>query len=148
ILKMSLFLQAAITCLILSSVLSPCLAIKCYLCNSTIQSDCLEEFNYNSRSIVPMDCDVADGKFCIKTTGVWGAVVGTTRFCSSMDMGNQCQYLPFPDHDRIYRACVYTCSSDACNAGSPSGGGGGFTTLQLLTSLTLWLLAGSRLRLL
>ena len=45
-------------------------------------------------------------------------VVGTTRFCSSRDMGNQCQYIRYPDHDRVYRACIYTCSGDGCNGAS------------------------------
>lgn len=43
------------------------------------------------------------------------AVMGITRFCSAWDMGNECQFLDFPDHDRIYRACIMTCSKDACN---------------------------------
>lgn len=42
-------------------------------------------------------------------------VVGTHRFCSSRDLGDQCQDIWFPDHDRMYRACVYSCSSDGCN---------------------------------
>ncbi|VEL15631.1 unnamed protein product [Protopolystoma xenopodis] len=49
--------------------------------------------------------------------------MGVTRFCSSIDMGNQCQYLPFPDHDRIYRACIFTCSLDGCNSASRFGPG-------------------------
>jgi len=42
-------------------------------------------------------------------------VVGTTRFCSSRDMGNQCQFIRYPDHDRVYRACIYTCKGHHCN---------------------------------
>ena len=42
-------------------------------------------------------------------------VVGTTRFCSSRDMFNSCQYVTFKNHDRIYRACIFTCGSDGCN---------------------------------
>ena len=45
-------------------------------------------------------------------------VVGTTRFCSSRDMGNQCQYIRYPDHDRVYRACIYTCKGNGCNGAS------------------------------
>lgn len=44
------------------------------------------------------------------------AIMGTTRFCSSKSLGDQCQYVDFPDHDRIYQACVFTCENDACNA--------------------------------
>jgi hypothetical protein len=31
-------------------------------------------------------------------------------------MGNQCQFITYPDHDRVYRACIYTCRGDGCNA--------------------------------
>uniref|UniRef100_A0A0L8HHX2 Protein quiver n=1 Tax=Octopus bimaculoides TaxID=37653 RepID=A0A0L8HHX2_OCTBM len=43
-------------------------------------------------------------------------VVGTHRFCSSRDMGEQCQDIWYADHERMYRSCVFTCSGDACNA--------------------------------
>ncbi|CAH8607375.1 unnamed protein product [Heterobilharzia americana] len=29
------------------------------------------------------------------TTGIYGAVMGITRFCSAWDLGNECQYLDF-----------------------------------------------------
>ena len=45
-------------------------------------------------------------------------VVGTRRFCSSRDMHNICQYMTYPDHDRVYRACVFTCRGDGCNSGT------------------------------
>lgn len=45
-------------------------------------------------------------------------VVGTRRMCSSRDLHNICQYITYPDHDRVYRACVYTCSTDDCNTGT------------------------------
>lgn len=43
-------------------------------------------------------------------------IVGTHRFCSSRDLGDQCQDMRFPDHSRKYRGCIYTCSADGCNA--------------------------------
>lgn len=43
-------------------------------------------------------------------------IVGTHRFCSARDLGDQCQDLSYPDHDRLYRACVYSCTSDDCNS--------------------------------
>nr|AHD24742.1 boudin [Schmidtea mediterranea] len=92
-------------------------ALTCFQCNSTKDSDCLENFQYyGTNSLIPISCPVDRSRFCIKTTGVFGSVVGVTRFCSSMDMGNQCQYLPFFDHDRTYRGCVYTCLGDNCNS--------------------------------
>ncbi|KAA0200795.1 Boudin [Fasciolopsis buskii] len=66
-------------------------------------------------SLRPVECNVKSARFCVKTTGVYGGFVGISRFCSSLNMGTQCTYVSFPDHDRIYRACIYTCSKDACN---------------------------------
>ncbi len=48
-------------------------------------------------------------------TLIFLGIVGTTRFCSSRDMGNQCQFIRYPDHDRVYRACIYTCGTNDCN---------------------------------
>lgn len=54
-----------------------------------------------------------------RSTFVCVATAGTFRFCSSYDLGNQCQYVNFLDFDRPYRACVLTCSTgDGCNAAS------------------------------
>lgn len=49
---------------------------------------------------------------CFNFTGI----VGTHRFCSARDLGDQCQDLSYPDHDRLYRACVYSCTRDDCNS--------------------------------
>jgi len=92
--------------------------LGCYQCESTEEPDCKEYFdhsNIDSITIRSEECTVDAAKYCIKTTGVWGGVVGTTRFCSSRDMGNQCQFVRYPDHDRVYRACIYTCSGEHCN---------------------------------
>lgn len=94
------------------------LGMSCYQCDSRNDPDCKEFFdhaNLASMIIRPLECKVDASEYCVKTTGVWGGVVGTTRFCSSRDMGNQCQYIRYPDHDRVYRACIYTCSGTACN---------------------------------
>lgn len=61
-------------------------------------------------------------------------VVGTHRFCSSRDMGDQCQDIWFPDHDRMYRACVYTCSGDGCNSATRT------STLPAVLVSLLWLI--------
>lgn len=60
-------------------------------------------------------------------------VVGTHRFCSSRDMGDQCQDIWFPDHDRMYRACVYTCSSEGCNSAS------GLSAFPAILGAAIWL---------
>ncbi|XP_074647070.1 UPAR/Ly6 domain-containing protein bou-like [Tubulanus polymorphus] len=91
-------------------------AFECYQCNSTHSDECLEMFDPEMTNLVPTACNVVDTKYCIKITGAWGGVVGTQRFCSSRDMGNQCQYFGFDDHDRIYRGCSWTCDSERCNS--------------------------------
>nr|CAH8871410.1 unnamed protein product [Trichobilharzia regenti] len=93
-------------------------SLSCYQCNSSHHSNCLEHLvELGKHSLQPTPCTTYGARFCIKTTGIYGAVMGITRFCSAWDLGNECQYLDFPDHDRIYRACVSTCSTDACNSG-------------------------------
>ncbi|KAF5404055.1 Boudin [Paragonimus heterotremus] len=90
--------------------------LSCYQCNSSVDSSCLEGLiDLGENSLRSRPCDTYGARFCIKTTGIYGAVMGTTRFCSSYDLGNECQYLPFPDHDRIYRACIFTCDTEGCN---------------------------------
>ncbi|KAK2167540.1 hypothetical protein LSH36_26g00008 [Paralvinella palmiformis] len=94
-------------------------SLSCYQCDSNEDADCTEYFDHEhfaDLTIRSTECAVDAAKYCIKTTGVWGGVVGTTRFCSSRDMGNQCQFVRYPDHDRVYRACIYTCRTDNCNS--------------------------------
>jgi hypothetical protein len=41
--------------------------------------------------------------------------LGTKRFCSSLDLGNYCNYIKQPGDQLEYRSCVFTCSTDGCN---------------------------------
>ncbi|KAH3734677.1 U-scoloptoxin(05)-Sm1a-like [Dreissena polymorpha] len=95
-------------------------SLECYQCNSAVDSECQEFFNHDlpDSSQRPKLCTMYQAQYCIKVTGMWGGVVGTHRFCSSRDLGNQCQDMRFPDHSRKYRGCVYTCSADGCNGSS------------------------------
>ncbi|CAI2733363.1 unnamed protein product, partial [Schistosoma spindalis] len=105
-------------CYVLVWIINLCVvsSLSCYQCNSSHHSNCLEHLtDLGKHSLQPTPCTTYGARFCIKTTGIYGAVMGITRFCSAWDMGNECQFLDFPDHDRIYRACVMTCSKDACN---------------------------------
>lgn len=105
------------TALILCSF-SSVLALNCYQCNSTLDSNCQDRFDHD-QSVNPIrstKCTVYNARYCIKITGVWGGIVGTHRFCSARDLGDQCQDLSYPDHDRLYRACVYSCTRDDCNS--------------------------------
>jgi hypothetical protein len=95
------------------------LTLNCYQCNSAVDPDCTEKFDtshISSLTVKPEPCTVEAAKYCIKTTGVWGGTVGTQRFCSSRDMFHWCQYVTYADHNRMYRACIYTCESDNCNS--------------------------------
>lgn len=93
-------------------------ALNCYQCDSTLDSTCQEKWDdrLSTNALKYKACNLWDAKHCIKVTGLWGGVVGTHRFCSSRDMGDQCQDIWFPDHDRMYRACVFTCTGDGCNS--------------------------------
>lgn len=104
--------------LVLLSLIENVDSLKCYKCNSTLDHNCQEFFNNDNPNIPlkPVDCGMYNAKYCIKVTGLWGGIVGTHRFCSSRDLGDQCQDMRFPDHSRKYRGCIYTCSSDGCNA--------------------------------
>ncbi|XP_014772275.1 uncharacterized protein LOC106870646 [Octopus bimaculoides] len=92
-------------------------ALNCYVCNSTLDDNCNAKFEKTEiNPVKPQHCNVYNAKYCIKVYGMWGGVVGTHRFCSSRDMGEQCQDIWYADHERMYRSCVFTCSGDACNA--------------------------------
>lgn len=93
-------------------------ALKCYQCDSALDHNCQEYFNHENPNnpLSATDCQMYNAKFCIKATGLWGGIVGTHRFCSSRDLGNQCQDMRFPDHSRKYRGCIYTCTAEGCNS--------------------------------
>lgn len=42
--------------------------------------------------------------------------IGAKRFCSSLDLGNYCNYVRQPGDTLTYRTCVYTCTGDGCNS--------------------------------
>ncbi|KAK7112209.1 UPAR/Ly6 domain-containing protein bou-like [Littorina saxatilis] len=108
----------------------------CYQCDSTLDNNCQEKWDdsLSTNENKYQQCNLWDAKFCVKVTGLWGGVVGTHRFCSSRDMGDQCQDIWFPDHDRMYRACVYTCSGEGCNSASR------LSSLPVVIVSALWLL--------
>ncbi|KAL1123278.1 hypothetical protein AAG570_002364, partial [Ranatra chinensis] len=88
--------------------------LLCYQCSSEEEMSCLfgNGTNENIYPIRPTSCDqVFEARYCVKATGG----IGTKRYCSSIDMGNYCNYIKQPGDLREYRSCVYTCSSDGCN---------------------------------
>ncbi|XP_014276557.1 UPAR/Ly6 domain-containing protein bou [Halyomorpha halys] len=95
--------------------------ILCYQCNSTDLDNpfqCRESLT-SDIDIEPKPCDeVYNAAYCIKHTGRFEGGVGTRRYCSSVDMGNYCNYIKQPGDTKEYRSCVFTCDSDGCN-GAP-----------------------------
>ncbi|XP_063906889.1 U-scoloptoxin(05)-Sm1a [Zophobas morio] len=96
-------------------------ALNCYQCSG---SDPTKPFQCNEWlssdiDIQPQTCDnVYDAKYCIKHTGRFEGGIGAKRFCSSLDLGNYCNYVKQPGDILTYRTCVYTCSGDGCNPSS------------------------------
>uniref|UniRef100_A0A146LDM8 Uncharacterized protein n=1 Tax=Lygus hesperus TaxID=30085 RepID=A0A146LDM8_LYGHE len=111
---------------------SPAESILCYQCNSTDLTEpfqCRENMP-DDNDLVPLPCDeVYNARFCIKHTGRFEGGVGTRRYCSSVDMGNYCNYIKQPGDQREYRSCVYTCGTDGCNGAST-----GLASLALLVA--------------
>lgn len=96
--------------------------INCYQCVSTSHDDPFQcnEYLGSDVDLVPNPCDAVFGaQYCIKHTGRFEGGLGTKRFCSSLDLGNYCNYIKQPGDQLEYRSCVFTCSTDGCNlAGS------------------------------
>merc|ERR1719295_2133269 len=101
-------------------------ALHCIECNSWEEQVCGDHLPDN-HGLVPTDCQDTIGtpRYCVKQSGVIEGVVGTSRFCSAVDLGNQCDVRQRAGDDRDFFGCMYTCSSDGCNLGlqsSPSLG--------------------------
>lgn len=95
--------------------------ITCYQCNSTDHENPFQctEFLDSSVDLQPKECSaVYNAAYCIKEVGRFEGGLGTKRFCSSLDLGNYCNYIKQPGDDLEYRSCVYTCNSDGCNSTS------------------------------
>lgn len=96
----------------------PASGLQCYQCDSTSNAHLFQcnEFLTDDIDIVPVSCDnVYGAKYCIKQVGRFEGGVGTKRFCSSANLGDQCNYVKYNGDELQYRTCVYTCSGDGCN---------------------------------
>ncbi|XP_034256052.1 U-scoloptoxin(05)-Sm1a-like isoform X2 [Thrips palmi] len=105
--------------LVLIAFLNPASAIQCYQCESTDHDNPFQcnEFMPEDSELQPSSCDYVDNaQYCIKLVGRNRGVYGTSRQCSSVDLGNYCDYIKNQGDVMDYRSCVYTCSSDGCNA--------------------------------
>lgn len=110
--------------------------INCYQCSGTDATNPFEcnEFLDNDIDMVPTDCTtIHDAKYCIKHVGRNEGGISTKRFCSSLDLGNYCNYVREPGDKLEYRTCIYTCGSDGCNTASSKR----VSTLYLLFSFFL-----------
>ncbi|CAG4915723.1 unnamed protein product [Colias eurytheme] len=94
-------------------------SINCYQCSGTDSNDPFQcnEYLDSESSLVPTDCSlIHNAQFCIKHVGRFEGGIGTKRFCSSLDLGNQCKYVQQPGDKLEYRTCIYTCTTDGCNS--------------------------------
>ncbi|KAI8424217.1 hypothetical protein MSG28_002791 [Choristoneura fumiferana] len=89
------------------------LAIECYQCNSSTTMECGDGLMHLDGGVLkPTSCEhVFDAQYCIKHTGG----ISTKRYCSSLDLGNYCNYVQQPGDKLEYRTCIYTCGADGCN---------------------------------
>ncbi|XP_072940099.1 UPAR/Ly6 domain-containing protein bou [Epargyreus clarus] len=111
----NVFLSLLLVALGLKSVYS----INCYQCSGTDSNNPFEcnEFLESDTDLAPIDCEtIHDAQFCIKHVGRFEGGISTKRFCSSLDLGNYCNYVQQPGDKLEYRTCIYTCGTDGCNA--------------------------------
>ncbi|CAH1974528.1 unnamed protein product [Acanthoscelides obtectus] len=95
-------------------------ALNCYQCSGSDPEKPFQcnEWLSNDIDIKPEPCDaVYNAKYCIKHIGRFEGGIGAKRFCSSLDLGNYCNFVKQPGDELTYRTCVYTCTGDGCNAG-------------------------------
>lgn len=78
--------------------------VQCATCN-TDQSLTNDILYFFSASLKYIDCI-----FYFYLGGI-----GAKRFCSSLDLGNYCNYVKQPGDILTYRTCVFTCTGDGCN---------------------------------
>lgn len=91
--------------------------IQCFQCDSTSERTCAETLPQHHVLYADSCGNIQEASYCVKMTGVFeGGELGTKRFCSARDWGNFCEWVRRPGDEREYRACVFTCSGNSCNA--------------------------------
>ncbi|KAG5885784.1 hypothetical protein JTB14_031218 [Gonioctena quinquepunctata] len=93
-------------------------ALNCYQCSGSDPDTPFQcnEWLTSDIDINPEPCDIVYGaKYCVKHVGRFEGGIGAKRFCSSLDLGNYCNYVKQPGDILTYRTCVYTCTGDGCN---------------------------------
>ncbi|CAF4767675.1 unnamed protein product [Pieris macdunnoughi] len=95
------------------------ISINCYQCSGTDSDNPFEcnEYLDSETGLEPTDCSlIHDAQYCIKHIGRFEGGIGTKRYCSSLDLGNQCKYVQQPGDKLEYRTCIHTCTTDGCNS--------------------------------
>ncbi|KAJ2952289.1 hypothetical protein O0L34_g4569 [Tuta absoluta] len=114
-------LKSATTLCLLFASFTTVDSISCYQCSGTDSENPFEctEFLGSDNDLSASDCaTIHDAQFCVKHVGRFEGGISTKRFCSSLDLGNYCNYVQQPGDKLEYRTCIYTCSADGCNSAS------------------------------
>ncbi|XP_011500171.1 PREDICTED: uncharacterized protein LOC105364028 [Ceratosolen solmsi marchali] len=94
------------------------LTLDCYQCTSADNWMC-ENSELVTAHMQPQNCNyVFEARYCVKAVGRYGGGIGTKRLCSSVDLGNFCDYVKQPGDKLTYRTCLFTCNSNGCNPAS------------------------------
>lgn len=108
-----------VLCVAIVACVTSTLAIECYQCTGTDSSNPFQcnEWLSSDTDLQPQSCDdVYGAKYCVKHVGRFEGGIGAKRFCSSLDLGNYCNYVRQPgDKLKEYRTCIHTCTGDGCN---------------------------------
>ncbi|CAH1106120.1 unnamed protein product [Psylliodes chrysocephalus] len=126
-------------CIVFSLVCEFSLALNCYQCSGSDPKDPFQcnEWLSSDIDIEPQACDnVYAAKYCIKHVGRFEGGIGAKRFCSSLDLGNYCNYVKQPGDILDYRTCVYTCTGDGCN---PANNLKPYSVLSFVTALGIFI---------
>ncbi|XP_047528714.1 uncharacterized protein LOC125065245 [Vanessa atalanta] len=113
--------------------------IECFQCNSSSTLECSDGLmTLDGGILTAVPCDhVYNAQYCIKLTGLNGGI-STKRYCSSLDLGNYCNYVQQPGDKLEYRTCIHTCNTDGCNGASSVQSSAIFSLLVL--SISIWII--------
>ncbi|XP_026497034.1 U-scoloptoxin(05)-Sm1a [Vanessa tameamea] len=116
-------------------------SINCYQCSGTDSNEPFEcnEYLDTDTALIPTDCNsIHDAQYCIKHVGRFEGGISTKRYCSSLDLGNYCNYVQQPGDKLEYRTCIHTCNTDGCNGASSIQSSAIFSLLVL--SISIWII--------
>ncbi|XP_044738820.1 U-scoloptoxin(05)-Er1a [Chrysoperla carnea] len=116
---MDISLRLSLSVLIILCSVQTAISIKCFQCSGTNSTQHPFQCNewLSDYDMEPKSCDSVYGaKYCIKHIGRFEGGIGAKRFCSSLDLGNYCNYVKQPGDILEYRTCVFTCTGDGCNS--------------------------------